>query len=169
LVLPDNIDSTKYCPYCGTEVKLPQLPEKEAKPAGIAKTVEEILTELGKDVKLARDGHNNWSVKEGAAKIKINYNPENFFVAGDAYLCQLPSDATKIKPLYEFLLKENFTLDGLVLSCVKQNIVLSCIMYDLDMTKLSGVDMLRELFQKADFYDQLLEKEFSCRELLEEV
>src|SRR5215210_861494 len=106
LVFPGNIEATKYCPYCGTEVKLPQMPEKESKPVGVAKTVEEILKELGKDVKLARDGNNNWSVKEGTAKIKINYNPDNYFVAGDAYLCQLPGDMAKIKPLYEFLLRE---------------------------------------------------------------
>src|SRR6478672_12496450 len=97
LVLPSNIEATKYCPYCGTEVRLPQLPEREAKPVGVAKAVEEILTELGKDVKLARDGNNNWSVKEGTAKIKINYNPDNYFVAGDAYLCQLPADFGKRK------------------------------------------------------------------------
>ena len=133
------------------------MPEREAKPVGIAKTVEEILTELGKDVKLARDGVNNWTVKEGAAKIKINYNPENFFVAGDAYLCLLPSDTVQIKPLYKFLLEENHHMDSLVLSCVKQSIVLSCIMYDLDMTKENGIDMFRDLFQKADYYDQLLE------------
>ena len=60
------------------------------------------------------------------------------------------------------------TLDGLVLSCVKQNIVLSCIMYDLDMTKEAGIEMFRELFQKADYYDNLLEKDFGCSELLEE-
>lgn len=168
LVLPSNIEATRYCPYCGTEVKLPQPPEKESKPVGIAKTVEEILGELGKDVKLARDGNNNWSVKEGGAKIKINYNPENYFVAGDAYLCQLPADATMIKPLYQFLLEENFKLDGLVLSCLKQNIVLSCIMYDLDMTKQNGIEMFRDLFQKADFYDTLLEKEYGCQRLLEE-
>ncbi len=168
LVLATNIEATKYCPYCGTEVKLPQPPEKEAKPVGVSKTVEEILTELGKDVKLARDGNNNWSVKEGGAKIKINYNPENFFVAGDAYLCGLPTDTTQIKPLYQFLLQENFTLDGLVLSCLKQNIVLSCIMYDLDMTKDAGIEMFRDLFQKADYYDTLLEKEYGCQELLEE-
>lgn len=168
LVLPSNIEATKYCPYCGTEVKLPQAAEREAKPVGVAKTVEEILNELGKDVKLARDGNNNWSVKEGGAKIKINYNPENYFVAGDAYLCQLPANTAHIKPLYQFLLEENFKLDGLVLSCVKQNIVLSCIMYDLDMTKENGIDMFRDLFQKADFYDQLLEKEYECQELLEE-
>jgi serine protease Do len=168
MVLVSNIEATKYCPYCGTEVKLPQPPEKESKPVGVAKTIEDILDELGKDVKLARDGSNNWTVKEGGAKIKINYNPDNYFVAGDAYLCQLPSDTTKIKPLYQFMLTENFSLDGLVLSCVKQNIVLSCIMYDLDMTKQNGIDMFRELFQKADFYDQLFEKEYSCQELLEE-
>jgi serine protease Do len=168
LVTVTNIEATKYCPYCGSEVKLPQMPEREAKPVGVAKTVEEILNELGKEVKLARDGTNNWSVKEGGAKIKINYNPDNYFVAGDAYLCQLPNDITTIKSLYQFLLQENYMLDGLVLSCVKQNIVLSCIMYDLDMTKENGLEMFRILFQKADYYDTLLEKQFSCQELLEE-
>jgi serine protease Do len=168
LVLASNIEATKYCPYCGTEVILPQMPERESKPAGIAKSVEEILTELGKDVKLARDGNNNWSVKEGTAKIKINYNPENFFVAGDAYLCQLPVDSLQIKPLYQFLLQENYKMDGLVLSCVKQNIVLSCIMYDMDMSKENGIEMFRDLFQKAYYYDELLEKQFGCLELLEE-
>ncbi len=169
LVTPSNIDATKYCPFCGSEVALPKMPEKESKPVGVAKTVEEILSELGKDVKLARESHNNWSVKEGLAKIKINYNPENYFVAGDAYLCNLPADTAQIKPLYKFLLEENHKMDSLVLSCVKQSIVLSCIMYDLDMTKNAGVEMFRDLFQKADYYDQLLEKEFGCRELLEEV
>jgi serine protease Do len=168
LVYAGNIEATKYCPYCGTEVKLPQLPERELKLVGVARTVEEILTELGKDVKLARDNTNNWSVKEGTAKIRINYNPDNFFVAGDAYLCQLPPDTTRIKPLYQFLLQENYKLDSLVLSCVKQNIVLSCIMYDMDMTKEAGIEMFRDLFQKADHYDQLLEKEYGCAELLEE-
>ncbi|HEX2608370.1 MAG TPA: trypsin-like peptidase domain-containing protein [Flavisolibacter sp.] len=168
LVLASTIEATKYCPYCGTEVKLPQPPERENKPVGVAKSVEDILKELGKDVKLSRDGNNNWSVKAGTAKIKINYNPDNYFVAGDAYLCQLPADTARIKPLYQFLLQENYKLDSLVLSCVKQNIVLSCIMYDLDMTKDAGMEMFRDLFQKADYYDQLLEKEFGCQELLEE-
>ncbi len=65
-------------------------------------------------------------------------------------------------------MNENYNLDSLVLSCVKQNIVLSCIMYDLDMTKDAGIEMFRDLFQKAEYYDQLLEKEFGCVELLEE-
>jgi serine protease Do len=168
LVTPANIDSQKYCPSCGTEIKLPMMPEKETEPVGVAKTVEEILKELGKDVKLAREGQNNWSVKEGSAKIKISYNPENYFIAGDAYLCQLPADATKIKPLYQYLLRENYSMNGLVLSCVKQNIVLSSIVYDLDMTKESGVETFQNLFKKADEYDDYLKKEFGCIERLEE-
>jgi len=168
LVTQSNIDSTKYCPSCGTEVKLPEMPEKEVEPVGAAKTIEEILKELGKDVRLAREGVNNWTVKEGSAKIKIAYNAENYFIAGDAYLCQMPSDATKIKPLYQFLLQENYTLNGLVLSCVKNNIVLSRIMYDLDMTKETGVAEFRNLLQKADQYDDMLKQEYGCEERLEE-
>jgi len=168
LVTSQNIDSKKYCPSCGTEVTLPEIPEVEAEPVGVAKTIEDILKALGKDVKLSRDGNNAWSVKEGSARIKITYNPDNYFIAGDAYLCQMPSEAARIKPLYKFLLEENFRTNGLVLSCVKQNIVLSCIMYDLDMNKDNGVDSFRDLFQKADLYDDLLKKEYGCVERLEE-
>jgi serine protease Do len=168
LVTAGNIDSLKYCPSCGSEVKLPSIPEKEVEAVGAAKTIEEILKELGKDVRLSREGANNWSVKEGSAKIKIVYNAENFFIAGDAYLCQMPTDVTKIKPLYQFLLQENYRVSGLVLSCVKQGIVLSCIMYDLDMTKETGVAAFRNLFQKADHYDDFLKKEYNCVDRLEE-
>src|SRR5688572_14036376 len=160
LVTSANIDSKKYCPSCGTEVKLPEPPETEIEAVGAAKTIKEILRELGKDVRLSRDGVNVWTVKEGTAKIKITYNAENFFIAGDAYLCQMPSDATKIKPLYQFLLQENFRMNGLVLSCVKQNIVLSCIMYDLDMSKEYGARAFRHLFQRADHYDNHLKSEY---------
>ena len=168
VVTANNIESGKYCPSCGTEVTLPKMPEKEVEPVGAAKTIEDILRELGKDVRLSREGLNNWSVKEGSAKIKIAYNAENFFIAGDAFLCQMPPDPAKIKPLYQFLMQENYKMNGLVLSCVKQNIVLSCIMYDLDMSKESGAQAFRHLFQKADQYDDMLKKDFGCLSRLEE-
>jgi serine protease Do len=168
LVTQSNIDSAKYCPSCGTEVKLPEMPEKEIEPVGTAKTIEEILKELGKNVRLSREGVNHWSVKEGSAKIKITYNPENFFVAGDAYLCQMPTDGLQIKGLYQFLLQENYRINGMVLSCMKQNIVLSSIMYDMDMTKETGAAAFRSLFQQADHYDDFLKKEYGCTDRLEE-
>ena len=168
LVTAETIDNDKYCPSCGSEVKLPRLPEKEVELMGVAKLIEDILRELGKDVRLARDGANMWSVKAGSAKVKISYNPDNYFVAGDAYLCQMPADAQKIKPLYEFLLQENNKPSGLVLSCVKNNIVLSRLIYDLDMTRESGVEEFKNLFEKADHYDDYLKEKFGCLARLEE-
>ena len=59
-------------------------------------------------------------------------------------------------------------MNGLVLSCVKQNIVLSSVVYDLDMTKESGMETFQRLFKKADEYDDLLKKEYGCVGRLEE-
>ena len=168
LVTPSNIDSTKFCPSCGTEIKLPEIPETEFEPIGAAKIVESILKAIGKDVKLAREGDNNWSVKEGSARIKISYNHNNFFISGDAYLCQLPAEAEKIKPLYKYLLEQNYSSDGMVLSCVKQDIVLSCLLYDQDLTEEAGAETFRNLFLQADRYDAFLKTEFGCRSMLEE-
>lgn len=170
LVLPSNIDSSKYCPSCGTEVKIPEMPVSEYSPGGTAKVIEEILKDLGKDIRLAREGTNKWEVKEGSAKIKISYSAETFFISGDAYLCQLPQDPQMIKGLYKFLLEENyFNVDGLVLSCVSQNIVLSGVLYDLDMTKESGSKLFRMLFKKADEYDNMLIEKYGCMPRLEEL
>ncbi len=58
------------------------MPEQEVVPTGVAKTIEDILKELGKDIKLSREGVNRWEVREGSAKIKITYNAENFFCGG---------------------------------------------------------------------------------------
>jgi serine protease Do len=80
----------------------------------------------------------------------------------------MPSDAQKIKPLYEFLLQENNKPSGLVLSCVKNNIVLSRLIYDLDMTRESGVEEFKNLFEKADHYDDYLKETFGCLARLEE-
>ncbi len=169
LVTAETIDNEKYCPGCGSMVTLPRLPEKEAEPVGAAKLIEDILQELDKNVRLARDGVNQWSVKAGSAKVKISYNPENYFIAGDAYLCQMPTDVQKIKLLYQYLLEENNKPSGLVLSCVKNNIVLSRLIYDLDMTRESGVAEFKNLFEKADHYDDYLKDEFGCLARLEEV
>ncbi len=168
LVTAENIDNGKYCPSCGSQVTLPEIPEKEVEPVGTAKLIEDILRDLGKDIKLARDGANNWTIKEGSAKVKISYNTENFFIAGDAYLCQMPSDMTKIKALYQFLLQENNKPTGLVLSCVKNNIVLSRLLYDLDINKDSGLAEFKNLLSQADYYDDQLKTEFSCTPILEE-
>jgi serine protease Do len=59
-------------------------------------------------------------------------------------------------------------MNGLVLSCINQNIVLSRIIYDLDITKDTGTNLFRHLFKKADEYDNVLKNEYGCTERLEE-
>jgi len=144
------------------------IPEKETETVGVARTIEDILHRLGKDIKLARNGVNNWEVKEGSAKIRINYNTESYFIAADAYLCQLPSDTSRIRNLYQFLLQENYRVNGLVLSCFQQNIVLSSLIYDLDLNKENGTETFRNLFVRADEYDDLLKNDYGCLPRLEE-
>lgn len=168
LVTTANVDSGRYCASCGTEVVIPVMPEKEHEPVGTAKIIEDILKDLGKNVRLARETANVWSVKEGSAKIRITFNQENMFIAGDAFLCHMPNDVSQIRPLYQYLLEENYRMSGLALSCVKQDIVLSCLIHDLDLNKESGVQVFKNLFQKADHYDDYLKKTFGCYERIEE-
>ncbi|MEO8582756.1 MAG: serine protease, partial [Flavitalea sp.] len=146
----------------------PEIPISDFGPGGTAKVIEEILKDLGREVRLARDGTNKWDVREGSARIRINYNTDTFFISGDAYLCQLPQDGKMIRDLYAFLLEENHSLDGLVLSCVSQNIVLSGVIYDLDFTKETGLKLFKALFKKADSYDNLLINKYECLPRLEE-
>lgn len=168
LITPSNIEMGKYCPNCGTEVHLPEMPDQQPEPTGIARIIEAILSDLGKDPRLARNGINNWEVTEGQEQIKISYNPENYFIAGDAFLCQLPNNPANIKPLYKFLLEENYKLNGMVLSCTGQDIVLSCMQYDLDLNHENGREQFQTLFRLADHYDSFLKANFGCTDRLKE-
>src|SRR5690606_6022329 len=134
--------------------------------SGIAKTIEEILEKIGYNKELARIGQNKWEVEEGSAKIRITYNPENYFIISDAFLCQLPKQG--IKELYTYLLRENFKLKGKFFSLHEGNVVLSSLIYDLDINLDSGESMFSDLFQKADHYDTVLIGQFNCIPILEE-
>lgn len=165
LVTEKNIDN-QYCPNCGTKIELIKHQTDELETTGIAKTIEDILVKLGKDKNLARVTTNNWEIKEGSATIRINYNADNYFVVADAHLCQLSQK--NIKPVYEFLLRENYQLKRMLFSVSNQDIILSSLTYDMDMTAESGEKMFKELFQKADYYDDLLIEQYGCLPKLEE-
>src|SRR5262249_22915595 len=141
------LDAGEYCPNCGTEIDFPKKEEPlEATVSGIANTIEDILDKLGHDHELARNGSNKWEVREGSAKIKISYNPDNYFIICDAYLCQLPKQG--IRELYAFLMKENYKVRGKLFSLKGEYIVLSSFIYDLDMTVNSGAETFSRLFKR---------------------
>lgn len=158
-VTPDNIDG-EYCPNCGAKIELPALKkDEEYKPVGAQLTIETILEQLGKDVKLSRRGPYSWEVEEGSAKIFVNYN-ENGFIVTDSFLCYVPK--TNIGPLYEFLLKENYQLEGMMFSVNNQDIVLSTFIYDQYLTFETGLETFKRFFGVADKYDNVLIEQYGA-------
>lgn len=152
IVTSVNIDG-KYCPHCGAKAELPdQVAPYE--PAGVAKTIEDILQQLGFQVLLSRRGPYNWEIEEGSAKVNITYYEKNGLISGDAYLCMLPRK--NIKPIYEYLLQENYSLEGLALSIRDQDIMLSLLIDDRYLNLETGLQLFRHLFERADFYDNHL-------------
>lgn len=167
LVTESTLDHDRYCPHCGLEIDFPLRKEEASEPASpMARTIETVLTRLGYSPKLARTGANRWEIRSGSATVNIHYNPQNFFILGDAHLCRLPLQG--ISELYEFLLKENFRVQGKFFSLKGDVIVLSTMIYDLELTPERGERLLGRLIEKADYYDHLLIEKMGCRPLLRE-
>jgi serine protease Do len=160
MVTEENIDG-EYCPNCGQKLEMPvKTKETEYKPSGAALTIETILEQLGKDVKLARRGSLAWEIEEGSAKIFINYNQDGFIVC-DSFLCTLPK--TNIGPMYEYLLRENYALEGLMFSVTNQDVVLSTFIFDQYLTYETGLETLKTLFKTADKYDNILIEQYGAQ------
>ncbi len=150
----------QFCPHCGAQLKLPS-EEEEYEAVGVAKTIESILENLGYDIALARRGPNYWEVQKGSAKIKVTYNEETGLVIGDAFLCQLPRK--NIKPIYEYLLRQNYRTENLTFSVKGQDIILSLLIYDRYLNAQTGQKLFNHLFETADKHDNILVEQFGAR------
>ena len=158
LVFDHTVDKG-YCPFCGAKVELPSDVE-EYEAVGVAKTIEDMLEQVGQSVQLSRRGPNNWEIQEGSAKINISYYEKNGLITGDAYLCLLPKK--NIKDLYEYLLRQNYETESLTFSIKGQDIILSLLIYDRYLNVDTGLRLFRHLFEKADFYDNILVEQFGA-------
>jgi serine protease Do len=158
ILTEDTVDN-KHCTHCGNKAELPSHVE-EYIPSGTAKTIETLITNIGHEVRLSRSGPNAWEIRHGSASIIITYHEKTGLLSADALLCELPKK--DIKPLYEYLLRENHRNEGLSLSVHEQDIILSLLIFDRYLNEETGQAMLRELFEKADFYDNKLVEEFGA-------
>jgi serine protease Do len=149
-----------FCSFCGNRVQLPGSVD-EYLPTGIPRTIESLITRTGHDVSLSRGGPNCWEILQGSAKINITYHDKTGLMTADAILCQLPKE--NIKPLYEYLLRENFTNEALTLSVHEQDILLSLLIYDRYLNDETGMQALQRLFEKADFYDNVLVEQYGAQ------
>jgi serine protease Do len=160
VVAEQEVENDQYCPHCGASIYLPSFAEVY-EPVGVAESIEELLVEIGQDVRLSRRGPNNWEIIEGSARINIIYHEDTGLIMGDAYLCALPK--TDIKPIYEFLLRENYETEGLSFSIKDQDVVLSLLIFDRYLNLSTGMKLFRHLFERADYYDNVLVEKYGAR------
>jgi len=159
LVFEDTVEQDNYCPFCGAKVQLPDQVEAY-EPVGVSKTIEDMLDQAGHDVQLSRRGPNNWEILQGSAKINISYYEKTGLITGDAYLCLLPKE--NIKPLYEYLLRQNYEIEGLTFSIKGQDIILSLLIYDRYLNVDTGMKLFQHLFEKADYHDNVLVEKYGA-------
>ena len=149
-----------YCPRCGATLTLPgEAPAYT--PEGVARTVEQLIAEAGHDLRLTRRGPNAWEINQGSARILITYHEQTGMIHCEAALCLLPSEG--LDALYAFLLRTNYQLEGLTFSVQGHDIVLSLVLYDRYLDPDTGRKLLRNLFEQADHYDDILVEQFGAR------
>jgi serine protease Do len=158
-VVTEKTVEKNRCAHCGNMVELPASVE-EYTPSGVPKTIELLIVRIGHDVALSRCGPNAWEIREGSAKILITYHDKSGLISADAILCELPKE--NIKVLYEYLLRENYTNEGMTLSVHDQDIILSLLIFDRYLNEDTGMAMLRNLFEKADYYDNILVEQYGA-------
>ncbi len=155
----------KYCPHCGSVISFPEQDEM-LPPIGMSGKIEALIKDLGKDPALSRKGAGTWEIREGSATIRLNYSEHTGVIVGDAHLCRLPK--TNIGKIYEFLLAENYKLEGLAFSVNKQDVVLTCVLYENYFTKENARAVLEDLFRKSDYYDNVLVESYGAMWQVEE-
>ena len=151
--------SGKYCGFCGVTASMPSTTE-QYEPTGLAATIEEVLSKLGFSVPLSRLGPNNWELLRGSAKVNVSYHEKTGLITGEAYLCYLPKDGNKA--LYEYLLRQNYNLQGLTFSVRGNEIILSLLIYDQYMNPDSALHLFQDLLEKADEFDNILVESFGA-------
>ena len=158
-VIKDSQVTDNYCCHCGAEILFPSR-IKTYVPLGIAKIIEEIIVDLGYDVRLAREGRNHWNIQRGSALVRLSYHKDAGLIDGDAYLCRLPEE--NVVDTYMFLMRENAKLKNLAFSVKDQNVLLSLLIYDRHLDEDTGRVMLEGLFEQADYYDNVLIEKYGA-------
>lgn len=149
-----------YCPECGNKINKEIYIGKEFIPSKTGVKIEDMLEILDYDKLLLRTGPDAWELDHGSAKIKISYVPSTKFVVADAILGHLPKSG--LGPLYEFLLRKNYDLEGLVYSIEKRDIFLSLLIFEDDFLIETATKKFKNLFKLADEVDGILTDTYGC-------
>lgn len=158
-IIHEGIEVKKYCSVCGSRIHfISGLPEYQA--SGVAKTVEDVIQDLGYQVELTRRGLNQWEIVRGSALITLSYHEKSGIIIGESTLCELSEEG--ISKIYRYLLQQNAHLRGLSFSVKGLKVILSMIIHDQYLMETSAREMIRGLFEKSDNYDDILIQRFGA-------
>ncbi len=160
-IVLDKPEQNKYCPYCGSEIQLVSQIE-EYRALGMRKDLEDIIESFGMSPQLCRRGPNYWEITNDSARIVLSYHEDSGMIIGESLLASLPKE--NILPIYSYLMQQNNKLRGLSLGINKNNIVLTTIMFDQYLKPEFGAQILKDLIQKANEYDDVLIRDFGAIE-----
>lgn len=159
-VIADPEDGSRRCTHCGSKVSyITNIPLYE--PIGINKQIEQMLSELDYNAILARRGPYNWEVEQGSALIHVAYHEKTGLITGDAHLCRMPDE--EVLSLYTYLLKANYELEGLNFTVRNNEVILSLLIFDQYLNRLTALRLFEHLFKMADYYDDILVDDFKAK------
>jgi len=161
IVVPNTVGAGNLCASCGGDVELPHQ-AKSYEAEGVSRTIEELIDSLGHEPVLTRRGPYQWGLIQGSATIYLSYYEPRGYIMGDAFLCQLPKGAQEVDKIYEFLLRQNYITKGLTFSISQKDIVLSLIIYDRHLNTDTAKELLQNLLERADYYDNVLVEEYGA-------
>ncbi|MEO6190895.1 MAG: peptidase S1, partial [Saprospiraceae bacterium] len=81
-------------------------------------------------------------------------------IVAESILANLPKE--NILPIYSYLMQQNSILQGLSLGINKNSILISTIMFDQYLKREYGARILKDLIDKANYYDELLIRDFGA-------
>lgn len=116
--------------------------------------ISKMLTQLNFDLKQSKLNKNEWIVKNGSAVITIGYHEKKGLLTADAVVVN--HHDTYQSAIYEYLLRQNYILEGLNFSVVDQDIILSIKLYDNYIEFDTMLNLFKKLLIKADELDDVL-------------
>ena len=156
----ENTHDKKYCANCGSKIQLiSSLEDYES--TGINKIIEDLIQEMGHDIVLSRLGPSNWRFLRGSATINITYHEKSGLITGDAYIGTLPEE--NIIEIYQYLLDQNYKLQGLTFSVKEDDIILSLLIYDQYLDHDTAKKMFDHLAETADYHDNILVEQYGAK------
>ena len=163
----ENEVQNYYCPHCGVKMDKEDFEGKIYVAEATGRKIEEILTKMGFDLNIVREGKNSWTLEDDNLIISINYYEDTKFVTADCTLCHIPT--TEILRVYEYLLGQNRKLQRIAFTVEESYITLTTsYIKDTDFHVDTGYELFNRYIINCHRYSNILIERYGCRPVVQD-